>query len=305
MYAGQGSQRPGMGRDLYDRFSRFREVTDRAEQVRPGLKSLMFEDDGTLLSQTENTQPALAAFAAGVTAVLYEAGIRPDFAAGLSLGEYSALHAAGVFDADTLIRLTAFRGKVMQEAAAGKQTCMSAIVGLEAEQVRLVCEAASGHGMVSVANYNSPAQTVIAGEVPAVAKAEEMASEAGARRCIRLKVSSAFHTALMEPASEALHEYFNAVSFGKMQFPVIFNTTGRPIAEPETIPGLLERQVKSSVRMTDTIRYLAEEGVDQVIEIGPGTAISGFIRKTDRRISVISIDKAEDLCRAMEIVKAR
>ena len=295
MFAGQGSQRPGMGKDLYEAFPGFAGIIDRADAIRPGLRKMMFLDENNQLSETQNTQPALAAFAAGVTAVLYDAGIRPDYLAGLSLGEYSALHAAGVFDVDTLIRVTAFRGKVMQEAGEGKDTCMSAVLGLSADEVRNICEIASAQDAVSVANYNTPVQTVIAGYTPAVARAEAMAKEAGARRCIRLNVSSAFHTELMEPASQALHSYFESVDFGEMQIPVVFNTTARPAA-----PGLLERQVKSSVQMVDTIRYLVDVGVEEIIEIGPGAAISGFVRKTDRRIRTVSIDTAEDLKHVLE-----
>ena len=300
MYAGQGSQRPGMGKDFYEVFPAFADAIDIAEAIRPGLRKMMFLDENSQLSETQNTQPALAAFAAGVTAVLYDAGIRPEYLAGLSLGEYSALHAAGVFDVDTLVRVTAFRGKVMQEAGEGKDTCMSAVLGLSAEEVRNICEIASAQDAVSVANYNTPMQTVIAGYTPAVARAEAMAKEAGARRCIRLNVSSAFHTELMEPASRALHTYFQNITFDRMQIPVVFNTTAETIAPDETVQGLLERQVKSSVQMVDTIRYLADAGVEEIIEIGPGAAISGFVRKTDRRIRTVSIDTAEDMKQLLE-----
>ena len=301
LYAGQGSQCAGMGKDLYEAEPLFRSVIDRAD---PGfdLKQIMFDADMETLSETRYTQPALAAFAAGVTAILYEKGIRPSYVAGLSLGEYSALHAAGVFDADTLIRLTAFRGRKMQEAAERTDGVMSAILGLPAEKVEEICKKALSAGTVEVANYNTAVQTVIGGDRNAVEAAESLAKEAGAKRCMRLKVSSAFHTSFMDPASEALEMYFRKVVFHPMQIPVIFNTLAQPLPEPaaEQIKSILVRQVKSGVRMKQTIEYLAEQGVDTIIEIGPGKALSGFVKKTAPQIETFAIGDVESLQTVLE-----
>ncbi len=294
LYAGQGSQCAGMGKDLYESEELFRKVIDQAD---PGfdLKQMMFEADLETLSETRHTQPALAAFAAGVTNILYANGIKPSYVAGLSLGEYSALYASGVLDADTLIRLTAFRGRKMQEAADATDGVMSAIMGLSAEQVEKVCKEAKSEGVVEVANYNTAVQTVIGGERKAVERAEVLAKEAGAKRCIRLKVSSAFHTSFMDPVSEALQMYFRKVVFHPMQIPVIFNTLATPIPEGEEIGSILIRQVRSGVRMKQTIEYLEAQGVDTIIEIGPGKALSGFVKKTASGIKTYAIEDEKSL----------
>ena len=300
LYAGQGSQHPGMGADLYERFPTFRAVLDSAaEQVDFDLKEVSFTDTKGILNQTRYTQPCMVAFAAGMTALLAERGIVPAAAAGLSLGEYSALHAAGVFDADTAVELVAFRGKAMEEAAAGRPSAMVAVLGLDRAALQEACDEASAHGCVVIANYNCPGQLVIGGEKAAVDKAAELAKAAGARRCLPLKVSGPFHTRLMAPAGDALAERFKTERFREMQIPVLFNCLGREKADADTIPDLLVKQVQSSVYMEDTLRRLGELGVDHILEVGPGSALSGFVKKTLPGVPCASVETPEQLDAAL------
>ena len=304
LYAGQGSQHPGMGMDLYQAFPAFREVLDRAAlQVDFDLKEVSFTDSRSLLNQTRYTQPCMVAFAAGLTAVLRERGIVPSAAAGLSLGEYSALHAAGVFDARTAVRLAAFRGRAMEEAARGHDSAMMAVLGLDREPLQAACEAAADLGTVVIANYNCPGQLVIGGDKAAVEKAAALAKERGAKRCLPLKVSGPFHTPLMKPAGEALEDYFKGVAFGEMEIPVIFNCLGREKGAEDAVPALLVRQVQSSVYMEDSIRRMADLGLDALVEIGPGKALSGFVKKTVPGFPVRAVETAADVEALEQMVK--
>lgn len=294
LYAGQGSQHPGMGRDLYDAFPEFRTVFDSAE-LEFDLKSVCFEDPDGVLNLTQYTQPCMVAFAAGMTAVLRKEGIVPQAAAGLSLGEYSALHAAGVFDAPTAVRVAAFRGEAMRKAAEGLECAMMAVLGLDRASLLDACRQASELGVVEIANYNCPGQLVIGGETAAVKKAAELAKAMGAKRCLPLKVSGPFHTSLLAPAGDALRDYFRTVEFQAPQIPVLFNCLGAPLGEGDTIPALLERQVQSSVYMEDSIRAMADMGIDTIVEIGPGKVLSGFVRKTIPGLPVYAVETVEDV----------
>ncbi|HJB58101.1 MAG TPA: ACP S-malonyltransferase [Candidatus Faecalibacterium faecipullorum] len=294
LYAGQGSQHPGMGQDLYEAYPAYRAVLDGAE-VGFDLKAVSFSDPDGVLNQTEYTQPCMVAFAAGMTAILAEKGICPDYAAGLSLGEYSALAAAGVFTAKQAVELAAFRGKAMAAAAAGVPCGMTAVLGLDRDKLAEACKAAAGEGVVEIANYNCPGQLVIGGQKAAVDAAAAKAKEMGAKRCLPLKVSGPFHTSLLRPAGDALRERFKTESFGEMAFPVLFNCLGREMGEGDTIPALLERQVQSSVYMEDTIRRLAELGVDLVVEIGPGKVLSGFVKKTAPALKTCAVETCADI----------
>lgn len=294
LYAGQGSQHPGMGADLYRTFDAFRAVLDSAE-VDFDLKKVSFEDPDGILNQTRYTQPCMVAFAAGLTAVLRQEGIQPAVAAGLSLGEYSALHAAGVFDAATAVKLVAFRGRAMEEAAAGRESAMMAVLNLDRATLQACCDEASDLGCVVIANYNCPGQLVIGGEKAAVEKAAALAREKGARRCLPLKVSGPFHTPLMAPAGDALRSYFQGVDFAQPQIDVIFNCLGDVKDDSVTIQDLLVRQVQSSVFMEDSIRKMAAMGVDGIVEIGPGKALAGFVKKTVPEMPVISVETVEDV----------
>lgn len=304
LFAGQGSQKAGMGRDLYESYPAFRKAFDAAA-LDFDLRRVCFEDPDGVINQTQYTQPCMVAFAAGVTAVLREQGVVPEYAAGLSLGEYSALCCAGVFTAKAAVELAAYRGAAMAKAAEGVESAMTAVLNLDRESLARCCEEADELGVVRICNYNCPGQLVIGGEKAAVARAGELAKEAGARRLMPLRVSGPFHTPLMQPAADALKARFESEAFGQMEIPVLFNCIGREMGEGDTVPALLERQVRDSVYMEDTIRRLAELGVDTVIEIGPGRALSGFVQKTvGNAISCYAIEDCASLEKAIEAVKA-
>ena len=302
LYAGQGSQHPGMGADLYETYPQFRAVLDGAD-LDFDVKEVSFQDSQGVLNETRYTQPCMVAFAVGVTQILNHEGIRPDYVAGLSLGEYSALQAAGVFTPQQAISLVAFRGKVMAEAAKDVPCGMTAVLGLDREKLEQACDEASALGVVCIANYNCPGQLVIGGHQEAVDEAARLAKEMGARRCMPLKVSGPFHTPLLKPAGDALAEKFKGETFGEMQVPVLFNCLGREMGPDDTIPALLERQVQSSVYMEDTIRRLAELGVDTIVEIGPGKVLSGFVRKTTPEIKTYAVETVADVQALVQALK--
>ena len=256
LYAGQGTQHPGMGADLYEAYPAFRAVVDSAD-VDFDLKTTMFSDPDGVLNQTEYTQPCMVAFAA--------------------------------------VSLAAFRGRAMASAAAGRPCGMTAVLGLDREKLQQACRQAADAGVVEIANYNCPGQLVIGGEQAAVDKAAGIAKELGAKRCMPLKVSGPFHTSLLSPAGDALREKFKEITFGEMRIPVLFNCLGREMGPGDTIPALLEKQVQSSVYMEDTIRRLAELGVDTIVEIGPGKALSGFVKKTAPAIKTYAVETCADV----------
>ena len=302
VFAGQGSQKVGMGKDFYEQYPIYKDWMDSI-QLDFDVRELCFEGPDEQLNQTRYTQPCLAAFAIGVTKLLRAEGIAPEAAAGLSLGEYSALCCAGVLDPETTIRTVALRGQAMEEAAAGLECGMTAVLSLDRAKLLEACEEASSLGVVQICNYNCPGQLVISGEKSAVDQAAVLAKEKGARRCMPLKVSGPFHTALMKPAGDRLREYFAGISFGEMEIPVYFNCLGDRMKEGDTIPALLERQVQSSVYWEDTIRALERDGVDTVVEIGPGKTLSGFFKKTTKAIRTFSIDTAEDFRKTVAALK--
>lgn len=305
MYAGQGSQYVGMGKDFYETYPEFREVMDHTD-VGFDVKECCFNGPAEVLNTTKYTQPCMVAFAVGVTKILKNKGIVPEMAAGLSLGEYSALYAAGVFDEQQVISLVAFRGQSMAEAVVDRECKMAAVINLDREKVEACCAKAqeefkdAEYGVVEPTNYNCPGQIVISGDAAPVNRAIELMMEAGARRCIPLVVSGPFHTSLMKPAGDKLRDRFQEESFGEMKIPVVFNSLGRFKTEDESIPALLEKQVQHSIYIEDSIRYMAEQGVDTIVEIGPGTALSKFVKKTCPEITCYSVEKAADVDALLE-----
>ncbi len=302
LYAGQGSQHPGMGADLYEQYPAFRAALDAAN-TGFDLKAISFVDPDGLLNATQYTQPCMGAFAVGLTDVLAEKGIVPSVAAGLSLGEYSALYAAGVLDGKTTVEMVTFRGKAMTDAAKGVESAMMAVLGADRETVAAACKAASSLGVVEPCNFNCPGQIVIGGERAAVEKAASVAKELGAKRCMPLNVSGPFHTSLLKPAGDALREYFKTVDFQQPTIPVLHNCLGGENRTGDSIPALLERQVQSAVYMEDCIRTMAALGVDAIVEIGPGKSLTGFVKKTLPGFPVFSVETAEDVEKLPELLK--
>lgn len=295
MYAGQGAQKVGMGQDLYENNRIFRETLDRIDSDGT-IKNLMFNGPIDELTKTSNTQPAMAAFACAVTNILYSYNIKPDYSAGLSLGEYGALYAAGVFDEETYIKALTFRGRAMEEASAGLSFKMSAILGLDSKVLEEVCsEVSKETGYVTVTNYNCTGQYVICGDEAAVNAAEALAKEKGAKRALPLKVGGPFHSKYMKPAGDKLKTFFDGIVFNEEQFPVIYNTKATPKSENEAIADILVEQVQNPIHVEETILYLKDQGVDTIIEIGPGKTICGFVKKTVEGMNAYAIEDVASL----------
>lgn len=302
IYAGQGSQVVGMAKSFYDNYPEAKEVLDTIA-LDIDIKSLCFEGPIEELSKTSNTQPCMVATAIIATKLLKANGITPAYACGLSLGEYSALQCAGVFDVQTAIELVRFRGLAMEEAAKGIESKMVAVLGLDRALLLEAVEQASSLGVVQIANYNCPGQLVIGGQKDAVDKASELALEKGAKRAIPLNTSGPFHTSLLKGAGDALHDKFKEVTFNEMNIPVIFNSTAKPLEAGVSIATMLEKQVQSSVYFEDSIRYMMDQGVDTIIEIGPGKVLSGFVKKISKEINVYQVEDKESLEKTIEGLK--
>ena len=302
VYAGQGSQFAGMGKDLYEQYPTARAVFDQFP-ADFDLRTTCFADPNGLLNQTRYTQPCMLAVAMAITDILAENGITPAMTAGLSLGEYSALYCAGVLDRKTAAELIGFRGQAMQKASEGVESGMTAILGLDRELVQKACGQAQGEGVVCPANFNCPGQIVIGGERRAVDAAAQNAFLLGARKAVPLTVSGPFHTFFMQPAGYALRDRFKTVTFHEMKIPVVFNCLGREKTAEESIPDLLERQVQSPVYFWDSIEYMRAQGMDTIVEIGPGKVLSGFIKKIDRSIKTYAVQDCDSLAAAISALK--
>ena len=299
LYAGQGSQHPGMGKDLYERYPEFQEAFNAAD-LDFDLESVCFDDPEGVLNLTQYTQPCMVAFAAGITAVLKENGIKADYLAGLSLGEYSALEAAGVFTAKQAVELAAFRGKAMADAAKGIECGMTAVMNLDRDALAKCCEEASVLGCVQICNYNCPGQIVITGYEAAVAEASEKLKEAGAKRVLPLNVSGPFHSPMMEAASQGLTEALEGVGFMELKIPYVTNVTGQYVRDTALTRGLLIQQVASGVRWQQSIEAMIADGVDTFVEIGPGRTLTGFLRKINRDEKGYNIRTYEEMHQVCE-----
>ena len=299
LFAGQGAQYLGMGRELYDQYELVRSTFDEASQVLGYDVRALIDQDEEKLNQTRYTQPAILTTSVAIYRLLVDKGIEPDMVAGLSLGEYSALVAAGALDFKTAVALVAKRGSFMEEAAPAGSGKMVAVLNAEVSLIEEVCQEASAIGVVSPANYNTPSQIVIGGEVAAVDKAVELLKDAGVKRLIPLNVSGPFHTALLRPASERLAEVLETVEFSDFVRPLVGNTEAT-VMEKERVRELLTRQVMEPVRFYDSIAKMQEAGVTEFIEIGPGKVLSGFIKKIDKSADVRQVEDVESLNALLE-----
>lgn len=291
LFPGQGSQYIGMGKELYDSFSECKEVFDETDRcLGYNLSDLIFNGDKEDLDRTEYTQPAVVTMSIAAYRALSRYNIYPNVAAGLSLGEYTALTVSGVFTQSQVIPLVQKRGRYMQTAVPEGKGKMCAILGLTQENVREVCEKAKEFGVVEAANFNCPGQIVIGGETKAVEEAARIAKIMGALKCIFLPVSAPFHTGMLEPAAEKLRVELDNLSLGKMKIPVISNVTADYIKSEDEIKDLLYKQVMSSVLWEHTIRRMIKDGVRHFVEIGPGRTLSAFVRKIDRSLNVYHVE---------------
>ena len=300
IFPGQGSQYPGMGRELAEAFPAARQVFDEADRALGyPLSKLCFEGPAEELQLTANTQPAILAASVAAAEVLREKGIRAGYVAGHSLGEYSALVAAGALKVGEAVQLVRKRGQYMQEAVPVGQGAMAALLGLEAKVVEEVCAAAAQGEVVSPANLNSPGQIVIAGHAAAVGRAVEAAKANGAKRAILLNVSAPFHCALMKPARERLAVDLDRAEIADPQSPLVNNAEARVVRAASEVREGLKRQVTAPVLWEQSIGVLRAEGVDVFVEVGPGKVLTGLLRQIDRQAECLRVEDVASLNEAM------
>jgi [acyl-carrier-protein] S-malonyltransferase len=296
LFAGQGAQYVGMGKELYQNYDIAKEIYNKANSALGFcISKICFEGPVEELNKTENTQPAILTTSTAIVRVLESKGIKADLVAGLSLGEYSAHVCSGSLDFEDAVKLVKKRGKYMQEAVPEGVGTMAAILGLESDVLNEVCKECSEYGVVEVE---------IAGEVEAVNKACEKALEKGAKKAIPLKVSGPFHTSMLKKASEKLSKELENVTVNPMNIPILTNVTGSYVSDEKDIKGILVKQVRSSVRWEDIIRTMIKDGVDVFVEIGPGKVLSRFVKKVDRKATVMNVEDISSLEKTIECFKS-
>ncbi|WP_082234203.1 ACP S-malonyltransferase [Halobacillus massiliensis] len=296
IYPGQGSQEVGMGQKMYEHYSEANDLFKQADEALGySLTSLMFEGPSDQLTKTENAQPALLLNSIAITKLLKKEGIEPQMTAGHSLGEYSALVAAGSLRAMDAVKLVHERGKLMEEAYPTGKGAMAAVLGMKQEDIQAVLNDLGDDEPVDLANINCPGQIVISGTAPGVEKASEQLKEAGAKRVLPLNVSGPFHSRLMAPASERFSEKLDSVNVEDAGIPVYANVTAEPVQEGEKIEKLLVEQLYSPVRFHEILERFAESELDAIVEVGQGKVLSGLVKKVNRRLKTFSVQDPDSL----------
>ncbi|MET3847773.1 ACP S-malonyltransferase [Paenibacillus sp. OAE614] len=297
VFPGQGAQSVGMGKDFYDAVPASRRIFESADEVLGfPMTNMIFKGPDSELKKTFNTQPALLTASVAAFEAVREQGVTPDFVAGHSLGEYSALVASGVLSFEDAVGTVRARGEFMEQAVPGGQGAMAAVLGAEREALAELCRSITAEGhLVELANLNCPGQIVVSGSKEGVALVGERVKEAGGKRAIPLEVSGPFHSSLMKSAAEKLGGKLQSLSFNEPAIPVVANVTARPAASAEEIRGLLVEQVYSPVLWEDTVIYLISQGVDTFVEIGPGNVLTGLIKKTDKSVKLINVSSLDSL----------
>jgi [acyl-carrier-protein] S-malonyltransferase len=305
VFPGQGAQAVGMGKDAYESNEAARVIFDQADVALGfGLSVLAFEGPEEQLRQTANTQPALLATSIALLEMYKAQKVNPDFVAGHSLGEYSALVAAGVLAFEDAIRLVRARGQFMEKAVPSGQGAMAAVLGADRDQLQALCaDVTATAGLVELANVNCPGQIVVSGSAEGVAAVAERGKEAGAKRVIPLDVSGPFHSSLMQPAADALAAELAKVEFRDAHIPVITNVHALPVTSGDELRELLVKQVVSPVQWEDTIHYLIGQGVDTFVEIGSGTVLAGLIKKIDKSVQIVSVNSAASASATAEVAQ--
>lgn len=293
VFPGQGAQYVGMGKELYENNELARKEFDKLfSSLDFDLKTVMFEGPEEALKETKNTQPAIVSMSLILTKLLEEKGIKADFVAGHSVGEYAAFGAAGYLSIDEAVKLTSARGKFMNDVAVKVNGGMAAIIGLDSDKI--VETLKNVEGIVEAVNFNEPKQTVIAGQKDAIERACVALKEAGARRAMPLAVSGPFHSSLMQDAGEKLKEEAEKYNFQMTDIKLVANTTAEVLQNVDEIKEEIYKQSFGPVRWVETIQKLKAEGVTQIYEIGPGKVLAGLIKKIDKEIQVKNIEKLED-----------
>ena len=298
MFPGQGAQYVGMGKEFYDMNEKSKAIFKTASKATGlDIEALCFEENEDI-HITEYTQIAMLTAEVAMMQAVLDLGIKPDVTGGLSLGEYSALVASGVMDFEDCAKVVRKRGIYMQDEVPAGEGAMAAVIALDADKILEVCEQVDG--IVGIANYNCPGQIAISGEKTAVEKASELLKEAGVKRCIPLNVSGPFHSPMLVGAGEKLAKELENVEIHDIAIPYVTNVTGDFVTDKNEVKDLLATQVSNSVKWIQCVEAMLADGVDAFIEIGPGKTLSSFVKKINKEVTIVNVDKYEDLAKVKE-----